>query len=239
MSLWKSLSAIAIVAVCLAVSARDAAAQRGGGGAHAHGGGAHVSGGAVHAAGPRPGAPATVGHAVPRPGYPGYPSHPVYGHPGYPYYGYGYRPYYPYYGYGYPYYGYPGFSIGIGFGFGYGYGYGYYGYPYYGYAYPGYTYAAPVYVNPGSGGSGGGGYVEQGNQTQAYGGVRIQGAPSDAQVYADGYFVGAVSDFNGSQQQLSLPAGVHKIEVRSPGQPPVEFDVNIQAGQTVTYRVGR
>jgi hypothetical protein len=233
MSLWKSLSAISIVAVFLAVSATDAAAQRGGG---AHGGGSHVSGGAVHAAGPRPGAPATVGHAVARPGYPGYPGHPIYGHPGYPYYG--YRPYYGY-GYGYPYYpyyGYPGFSIGIGFGFGYGYGYGY---PYYGYAYPGYTYAAPVYVNPGSGGSGGGGYVEQGNQTQAYGGVRIQGASSDAQVYADGYFVGAVSDFNGSQQQLSLPAGVHKIEVRSPGQAPVEFDVNIQAGQTVTYRVGR
>jgi hypothetical protein len=236
MSLWKSLSAISIVAVCLAVSATDAAAQRGGG-ARSGGGG-----GAVHAAGPRPAAPATVGHAVPRPGYPGggYPSHPIYGRPGYPYYGYGrypYYPYYPYYGYGYPYYGYPGFSIGVGFGFGYGYGYGYYGYPSYGYAYPGYTYAAPVYVNPGSGG--GGGYVAQGNQTQAYGGVRIQGASSDAQVYADGYFVGAISDFNGSQQQLSLPAGVHKIEVRSPGQAPVEFDVNIQAGQTVTYRVGR
>jgi hypothetical protein len=190
----------------------------------------------VHAAAPRAGAPATVGHAVPRPGYPGYPAHPIYGHPGYPYYGYGYHPYYGYPYYGYPYYGYPGFSIGIGFGFGYGYGYGYYGYPYYGYAYPGYTYAAPVYVNSGSG------YVAAGNEQQqqpAYGAVRIQGASSDAQVYADGYFVGAVSDFNGSQQQLSLTAGVHKIEVRTPGQPPVEFDVNIQAGQTVTYRVGR
>jgi hypothetical protein len=223
--------------VCLAFSARDAAAQRGGG--HASGG--HAGGGAVHAAAPRAAAPATVGHAVPRPGYPGYPAHPIYGHPGYPYYGYGYRPYYPYYGYGYPYYpyyGYPGFSIGIGFGFGYGYGYGYYGYPYYGYAYPGYTYQQPVYVNPG----GGSGSVAAGNpqqQGEAYGGVRIQGAPSDAQVYADGYFVGSIADFNGSSQQLSLPAGVHKIEVRSPGQAPVEFDVNIQAGQTVTYRVGR
>jgi hypothetical protein len=209
-----------MVVVCLAWSAGDASAQargRGGGG-----------GGGVHAAAPRAVAPATVGHAVPRPPYNGH--YPVYGRPGYgyPYYRYGY-PYYPYYPYyGYPYYGYPGFSIGFGIGFGYGYGYYGYGYPYYGYAYPGYTYAAPGYVTTGT----------PAQQSQAYGAVRIQGAPSDAQVYADGYFVGAVSDFNGSSQQLSLPAGLHKIEIRSQDQPPVEFDVNVQAGRTITFRAG-
>ncbi len=131
-------------------------------------------------------------------------------------------------------YGYPGFSIGFGIGFGAGYGYYGYGYPSYGYAYPGYTYAAPVYVNasPGQGATYGGG------QGAAYGGVRILGAPSDAQVYADGYFVGTVDDLDRSTQQLNLQSGVHKVEIRVAGQPPVEFDVNIQPGQTITYRAG-
>jgi hypothetical protein len=218
MTIGKSLSAISVVAVCLAWSAGDAAGQArgrpsgGGGGQHA-------------AAAPRGPAPATAGHAVPRPPYNGH--YPVYGRPGYGYPRYGY----PYYGYGYPYYGYygyPGFSVGFGIGFGYGYGsygYPYYAYPYGGYPYAGYTYAAP-------------GYVTSGGPGPAYGGVRIQGAPHDAQVYADGYFVGTVDDFDGSTQQLSLQSGVHKIEIRVGGQPPVEFDVNIQPGQTITYRAG-
>jgi hypothetical protein len=147
-----------------------------------------------------------------------YPYHPYYGRPyyGYPYYGYGY----PYYGYPYYGYGYPGFSVGVGIGF--GYGYGSYGY---GYPYAGYTYAAPGYVSTGSPGP-------------AYGGVRILGAPHDAQVFADGYFVGTVDDFDGSSQHLNLQAGVHKGEIRLPGQPPIEFDVNVQPGQTITYRAG-
>jgi len=235
MTLRKLLSALTVVAVCLAWSAGDASAQARGGG-HAGGGGAHVG-----AAAPRGGAPGpSQGHAVARPPYGGH--YPVYGRPGYPYrpyYGYPYyRPYYPYYGYGYPYYGYPGFSIGFGIGFGYGYGYYGYGYPYYGYAYPGYTYAAPVYVQTGAPTSGqsGQGY---GNSGQAYGGVRIMGASPDAQIFADGYFVGAMSDLNDGSQPISLTAGVHKIEVRVPGQQSIEFDVNIQPGQTITYRAGR
>jgi len=230
MTLRKLLSVTTVVAVCLAWSGRDAAAQARGGG-HAGGGGAHAGGAHVGAAAPRAGAPApTVGHAVARPPYGGH--YPVYGHPGYPYYGYPYRPYYgyPYYGYGYPYYGYPSFSIGFGIGF--GYGYGYYGYPYYGYAYPGYTYAAPVYVQGGTT-SGGSGQVYGNSGGPAYGGVRISGAPTDAQVYADGYFVGEMAELNGT---VSLTAGVHKIEVRIPGQQSIEFDVNIQPGQTITYR---
>jgi len=104
----------------------------------------------------------TVGHAVPR----GSPSagHPIYPGGGYhpPYYGGYYRPYYGYYGYyGYPYGYYPyGFGFSIGFGFGYG-----YGYPYGYYGYPGYA-------------------------ATTYGGLKIEGMPPDASVYADGYYVG-------------------------------------------------
>jgi hypothetical protein len=135
--------------------------------------------------------------------------------------GIGYRPYYPYYR--------PGFALGFGYGYygyPYAYGYPYYGYGYgypYGYAYPaygyGYGYAAP-----------GAGYVSAG-----YGGVRIQGAPRDAQVFADGYYVGIVDDFDGTLQHLNLPAGAHEVEIRIPGRQPSAFDVNVQPGQTVTY----
>jgi hypothetical protein len=161
------------------------------------------------------GGSAPVGHAVPR-GSAGAPGHPVYpggGHGGgyYPYYGYGYyHPYYPYYGYGY---GYPywGFGFSIGFGFGYPYGYGYWGYPYGGYAY-----GAPYVSN--------------------YGGVKIQNAPKDAAVYADGYYVGTVEDFDGAFQQLNLESGAHHIEVMIPDRP-ASVDVNIHPGQTVNFRV--
>jgi hypothetical protein len=157
-------------------------------------------------------------------GGPIYPYHPYYGRP---YYGYGY-PYYPYYGYGYPYYPYgSGLTIGLGFGFpygavsvgytyGYGYPYGYYGG--YGYAYPyapaGYVAAAPA---------------------PAYGGVRIAGAPVNAQVFADGYYAGIAGDFAGSSQHLDLTPGPHRIEIRVSGAPAITFDVQVQAGQTITY----
>jgi hypothetical protein len=123
------------------------------------------------------------------------------------------------YGYGYPYYGsyrYPyRFSLGFyaGYPFAYGYPYGYYPYPY-GYAYPGYGVAGDV---------------------GAYGGVRIEGAPRDAQVYADGYYAGIVDDFDGTFQHLDLPAGPHRIEIRAPGFPPTSFDVRVEPGRTITY----
>ena len=99
----------------------------------------------------------------------------------------------------------------FGLSFGYGNPYGYYGYP----APPGYITAVPG---------------------RPYGGVRIEGAPRDAEVFADGYYVGIVDDFDGVFQHMNLEAGPHRIEIRAPGYPPVEFDVNVQPGQTITYR---
>ena len=75
-------------------------------------------------------------------------------------------------------------------------------------------------------------------QGTAYGGVRIQGAPRDAQIFADGYYVGIVDDFDGPTQHLNLEAGVHAIEIRVGNQPPIKFDINVQAGQTITYHAG-
>jgi hypothetical protein len=147
----------------------------------------------------------------------------------------GVAPYYPYY---YPY----RFGISLGFYAGYGYPYGY-PYPYYGYGYP-YSYGYGSY------GYGGYGYGPYGYALPppsyvsmrpgvAYGGVRIEGAPRDAQVFADGYYVGIVDDFDGTFQHLNLEAGAHQIEIRVAGQAPLAFDVNVQPGQTTTYHASR
>jgi hypothetical protein len=73
---------------------------------------------------------------------------------------------------------------------------------------------------------------------RAYGGLRITDAPREAQVFADGYYVGIVNDFDGVFQHLNLEAGPHHIEVRLPGydDEAVAFDVIIQPGRTVTFR---
>ena len=113
----------------------------------------------------------------------------------YPYYGsrgyYGYRGYYPYgritaiRGFW--------FSVGVGYGF---------GYPYYG----GYR-ATDTHIRtvipatppipptaPRSSCRAG----------RAYGGVRIQGAPHNAEVYVDGNYAGVVDDYDGTFQRLDL-----------------------------------
>jgi PEGA domain len=69
-----------------------------------------------------------------------------------------------------------------------------------------------------------------------YGGLRITGAPRDAHVFADGYYVGIVNDFDGVFQHLNLVAGPHRIEIEEPGYEPVAFDVMVQPQQTVTLR---
>lgn len=94
----------------------------------------------------------------------------------------------------------------------------YYGYDGY---YP-YGYTPDYYFNPIPG--------------HLYGGLRIVNAPRDAQVFADGYYVGIVDDFDGIFQHLNLEAGPHHIEINEPGLQPVAFDVNIAPGRTMTFR---
>src|SRR5439155_11950211 len=115
-----------------------------------------------------------------------------------------------------------GYRPGISLGFFYGYPYGYYGYPY---GYYGYPYGAYGYSY--------GGYYPAGYARAAYGGVRIQGAPRDSQVYVDGYYAGIVDDYDGTFQRLDLEPGSHAIEIRTAGRP-LTYDVNVTPGQTVT-----
>jgi hypothetical protein len=119
-------------------------------------------------------------------------------------------PYRPYY-YSYR----PGFSLGFT-----------YGRPYYGYA-P-YSYGSYAYPAPPAG------YLSA-IPGRAYGGVRIEDAPRDPQVFADGYYMGTVDDFDGAFQHMNLESGPHRIEIRLPDYEPIVFDVNVVPGETVTY----
>lgn len=72
-----------------------------------------------------------------------------------------------------------------------------------------------------------------------YGGLRITGASRHAQVFADGYYVGIVDDFDGIFQHVNLEAGPHRIEVVEPGYEGIQFDVLIEPGRTITFRADR
>ena len=113
--------------------------------------------------------------------------------------------------------GYSTFNIGFGVGYGSGYydpyGYGRYGrvYGYYPYAYGGY---ADAYYT---------------------GSLRLKVKPRFGEVFVDGYYVGLVNDYDGIFQRLRLEEGPHHIEIREPGFEPLEFDVLILPGATITY----
>ena len=68
------------------------------------------------------------------------------------------------------------------------------------------------------------------------GSLKIKVKPRHAEVYVDGYFAGAVDDYDGAFQRLRLDAGPHRVEVRLDGYDPLEFDVRILPGRTVTYK---
>jgi len=209
----KSVLLIAGFVTSVSLAAPDAFAQ--------HRGGA-MGRAATRAAAPRGG----VAPVVPRSHYPGVRVAPriVTGYPYRPYYRSYYRPYYPYYR--------PGIHVGVYSGYG-SYGYGLpYDYPY------NYTYFinhAPYYAPYRYGSTG---YIAAA-PGYSYGGLRIDGAPPEAQVYVDGYYAGIVNDFDGAFQHMNLRTGPHQIEVRPSGLPPVSFNVNVAPGQTITYHAGR
>lgn len=101
-------------------------------------------------------------------------------------------------------------------------------YPYSRYPYPPYGYAAPV---PGCVSAEG--EVEG---IEGTGAVRIEIPQKEAAVYIDGFYVGAVEDFNGATEQLTLSPGPHHLELRAAGYQTLTFDVQVQTGRTITYR---
>jgi hypothetical protein len=137
-----------------------------------------------------------------------------------------YDPYYysgfynPFYSYGYRYSSYwmPGF----------GYGFGYFGYDPFLFG----GYYDPYYS---AYGQSSGGY-DTGGYRGAVGSLRLKVKPVNAQVYIDGYYVGVIDSFDGTFQRLEIEAGSHRVEVRAEGFTPVQFDVMVTPGETITYK---
>lgn len=155
-------------------------------------------------------------------------SYPYYGDYGYP--DYGYWGYYNYTGYSY------GYPYGLGYPFGWSYmydpslwwtglgplyGWGMYALPMSRYSTYWYDYYAAA--SPSS-------YVEPIN-----GSIKLKVKPKDADVYVDGYFEGRVDNFDGVFQHLDLRGGTHRIEIRANGYQPIQFQVRVLPGRTITY----
>jgi hypothetical protein len=66
--------------------------------------------------------------------------------------------------------------------------------------------------------------------------LRLKVKPKEAEVFVDGYFAGIVDDFDGVFQRLHIETGPHRIELRADGYEPLNFEVNIQPGRTLTYK---
>lgn len=79
-------------------------------------------------------------------------------------------------------------------------------------------------------------YYGWGDRFGAYGSVRLEIPQKEAFVYADGYFIGIVDEFDSALTPLVLPIGPHRIDIRAPGFETLTFDVHIRAGRTITWR---
>jgi hypothetical protein len=71
--------------------------------------------------------------------------------------------------------------------------------------------------------------------TKASGDVRLDVKPKDADVYADGFYVGTVEDFSGSQH-LMLTLGQHHLSMQHDGYEPLDVTMTVDSERTVIYR---
>ncbi len=66
--------------------------------------------------------------------------------------------------------------------------------------------------------------------------MKLKVKPRQAEVFVDGYFAGAVDDYDGTFQRLRLDPGPHRIEIRMDGYEPLLFEVRVQPDKTITYK---
>lgn len=60
--------------------------------------------------------------------------------------------------------------------------------------------------------------------------------PATAQVFADGYYVGAPSDFSPERGGGLVDAGAHRIDINAAGYESMTVDIRVSPGQPVTLR---
>jgi len=101
-------------------------------------------------------------------------------------------------------------------------------YPPYQQPYPPSSTPPTSYPSPGAAGS----VAVQANM----GGLSFQITPQAADIYIDGGLVGNVGQFGPQSQPLGVPAGHHRVEIRSNGFRTMAFDVDVVAGQVLPYQ---
>ena len=121
----------------------------------------------------------------------------------------------------------PHYGFSIGFSFESGSAFGHYGYRRYRYPrYEYFPYDRPYYP-----------YGYRQRVANPYmGSLRLQVKPRDAKVFLDGYYVGLVDSFDGFTQRLRLKEGTYQVEISHPDYLPIDLDVLIVAGETVTFK---
>jgi hypothetical protein len=60
--------------------------------------------------------------------------------------------------------------------------------------------------------------------------------PANAQVFADGYYIGVSDDFSPTHGGALVEAGVHRIDISAAGYESAAVDLRVTPGQLVTYR---
>lgn len=73
-------------------------------------------------------------------------------------------------------------------------------------------------------------------ESRPIGGLQLDLEPRCAQVFVDGAYAGLVDNFSGYYRHLALPAGLHRLEVFTPGYLPLIFEVTVVPDRTITYR---
>ena len=69
----------------------------------------------------------------------------------------------------------------------------------------------------------------------ASGELRFDVTPKETEIYADGFYVGIVDDFNGSQHMM-LTQGEHRLVLKREGYETLDFNLSVDSDRTVTYR---
>lgn len=70
----------------------------------------------------------------------------------------------------------------------------------------------------------------------ARGGLALETSPDFAQVYVDGYYVGLAEEFGARGRPIDIPAGTHRIELRSPDYETLSFSVIVAPNDIVRFR---
>ena len=70
----------------------------------------------------------------------------------------------------------------------------------------------------------------------ATGRLVLEVEPPNAEVFADGFYVGVPADFGRARGGAALEAGVHRIDISALGYEPATVDLRLIAGQSMTYR---